>query len=395
MAWRLTSRESATHDGDLVRSPVLIVWSGHDYLCPVTIRVDDLVLRQVVHDEGGGAEAERRVFEAVQASLIGRLRDMLASGLPPVEEPTTVHQVIEADGDIGDELVRILRFKRCSYQETVRNEMYCGAASNDTARIGTVDLRSYAPTSETLCRMCELPDSRLLCSHLTHADVQSLDWNQARELNGASCHRGEPGVYEDPTACRPGGHDCWELSIDRDRTHLEGPVDPLALPESLDHLDVVWRLTFPEAGRLLNKGTVKDLVSIGLDCDSRAEFEERVVDLADLLTRLNVASDLVPVEARSAGPLLKLRAALEAKDDGTMPGIEESIGFLRAIVDIRNGVGHSGASIRLHANFQILGLSYPPAEWSAAWDGLRLVALASVRRLRDAVAAIQAQSEPD
>ena len=72
-----------------------------------------------------------------------------------------------------------------------------------------------------------------------------------------------------------------------------------ALTCALDFLDMAWRLRFPKADRLVVPPSLESAASLERACSTREEFNERVMNLADVLGGLRVPHDLFDPELES------------------------------------------------------------------------------------------------
>jgi hypothetical protein len=119
---------------------------------------------------------------------------------------------------------------------------------------------------------------------------------------------------------------------------------------------------------------------VAVPVQSRDDFKTRMSDLAGLIEGFDVPDALLESDDRPNGSLNRLHAALRrAGVDGT----EDAIAELRTVVKVRTALQHPGAAKELHSHFETLGISYPPADWSRAWDAIRARLIAAVATIRD------------
>jgi hypothetical protein len=308
---------------------------------------------------------EERLFQGVNASLEWKID----SG-----------ELIDLVG--GDSLV-----KRCAYQLSLGRDLLCTAASIDdetvTAEIG---YRRAAPTSRPICADCHLPDSRFLCSRLIHPQVVGKDYvptGRKRIVLTAFCDDGQPGISQ-IDRCRAGGHGCWRLEIEPP-TVTPPQQSPLTLPEAFDFLDAVWRLAFGKERRLIRLFNFGDAAGLAMACETHAEFEGRVSDLADALDKLNVPDDLLPTSATGQdreGSLNRLAACLKHQGAVDRDAVESAVGTLQLIRGLRHTTQHSGMGEAQPRILRELGLGALVPEWPALWDGLRARAVEALLVLR-------------
>jgi hypothetical protein len=109
-----------------------------------------------------------------------------------------------------------------------------------------------------ICCNYDLPDADYLCSTLSHPAILGRNVMAAqfsRFAARALCNQGEPGAENDPSQCRPGGHQCWERILEPKIDAPEIPSSLLALHEAFGYLDTVWRLAFGRKHALLRLTT--------------------------------------------------------------------------------------------------------------------------------------------
>ncbi|WP_405144730.1 hypothetical protein OG589_43010 [Sphaerisporangium sp. NBC_01403] len=194
-------------------------------------------------------------------------------------------------------------------------------------------------------------------------------------------------------ACQAGGHDCWQRIVEVEAPAVT-PVSPLELAEAFDVLDAAWRLAFDRKKTpLLALSTVATPAALSLGCATRAEFETRLSDLADLIDRIKVDEALL--RPRSDEEMKKdkdqLRASLNRMVDCLhhhLPAtqhraVDAAIKTLRTIRGARNaeqhGITEGGG---LTAKLRELGIHDAPPNWTGAWDVVRARAVGALTSLR-------------
>src|ERR1700674_2084308 len=84
--------------------------------------------------------------------------------------------------------------------------------------------------------------------------------------------------------------------------------------------------------------------------------------------------------------LARLRAALtKALPSDKQPEAERAIGILQTINAIRSSYQHQERRGELPDAFARVGLAWPPASPSAAWDGIRARTIEALAVMREAV----------
>ena len=123
--------------------------------------------------------------------------------------------VIEIDEDDLRLVERIAAEKHCSYQVTEGRDLYCTADTSHDPKLGptrNVGLKSFSPTSLYECLNCALPDSRILCSQLSHPSLASGIGEKSRMVRGAKCGINRPEIHNGG-GCHAGGHPFWERQV--------------------------------------------------------------------------------------------------------------------------------------------------------------------------------------
>jgi hypothetical protein len=297
-----------------------------------------------------------------------------------------------------DDLVWIMRVKSCEYQESDdRKDVWCHAAApSDPTAVTAEGRRRIAPTTPPLCLSCSLPDRDFVCSHLSHPEVVGLESDQEsvvdRRLVAALCNKGRDEVAN-PSLCRPGSNGCWErvaeVSVQRELL----PLADRALHYALDHLDVAWRAAFSTKVRLFQPKSAETLAGLVEGCASRAELGQRLNELDTVLHWLVIPDDPDVTQSPDARSLGRLRSFLDVKlaqlrvsnDDVVV--VRAAIQQLRRVNDVRAALEHPGDARKAAAGaFRTVGLSYPPADWLAAWRRVQAIAITALHDIADVLA---------
>lgn len=158
-------------------------------------------------------------------------------------------------------------------------------------------------------------------------------------------------------------------------------LSPLALPESLDYLDAVWRLRFGTS--LLTLPGANRTVRLSLDVNSVEAFQAATSALSEVMAGLQIPH--VPGVNRSHA-LGRLAPYLKAEVPGLNEDrIDQAVVLLDAIREVRNGLQHMNATQRAINGLGVLGIKYPITDWSGAWDQLRVQTMAALDAIRDEI----------
>lgn len=283
--------------------------------------------------------------------------------------------------------------KECRYQRDESGDLLClGSNESDKTRIGSIGIRTVAPTSRHFCETCQLPDSRVICSHLTHPEVVGIGSGEAvvrRQVVSALCEIGNP-LIRAPDGCRAGGHPCWTRTVSL-AVAVESAPPPLALPEAFDFLDAIWRLAFGSRNGLIALASVTEVAGLTQGCVTTEDLDNRLSDLADLIDRLKVSDDLVGDVKLEPGSLNRIDCVLRKRLDGE--SLEQALNGLtmvRRARQLRNARQHSGAAPRFPKLLADMGLAEVPPDWAAVWNGIKahatrglLLMRTELRRLAD------------
>lgn len=291
-----------------------------------------------------------------------------------------------------ESLRRMLREKPCDYKVTESRDLFCSASfADDPGRIVTIGLRTFARTSEHHCRECSLPDSDLLCSNLSHAQVEELRPLGGRRPQHAVCATNQAEI-EQPSLCYPSGHECWRRMVMPQTEDKPPAYAAPALTQALDLLDSIWRLRFGKKHALVKLPSATSMANLERDCSSREEFQTRLIALADVIGAMNISDTLLGQNKdKEEGSLNRLEAALlEALPEGEdRQSAMKAISLLRAANALRRAAAHGGSGARterVRAEEALKIAHYPDVSWKEVWDQLRarmveaLTTIASVLR---------------
>jgi hypothetical protein len=316
------------------------------------------------------------------------------AGLVDTEAGQITNQLFRVEWADSETIIdRYLR-KSCRYQIEDHGDLLCSAAAaSDPTIVGSSGRRNLAPTSRSLCGGCAMPSADLVCSHLMHPEVTALGvaegGNEMRHLANALCDLGHAEV-QSPGGCQAGGHSCWRRLID-DRPPVIVSEPPLvALPEALDFLDAIWRLTFGKDHRLLRLSTVTEPAGLVRSAHSADELDARLSDLADVLDRLVVEESLVS-RAKDGeivkGSLNRVRSALSNKLAPDEVGdAVAACGVLQKVRGLRHMGQHSGMASDFPRLLREIGIADRRPDFQAVWSDVSRVAanavMTIVRELR-------------
>lgn len=329
----------------------------------------------------GGSHHDADITAKIDMALVAfgaiKTENEAISGTLDSLADSAVHEVIiTSNDDELESLVDLIRTKECSYQVESEGDLFCSAASQvDEQVVGTIGLRRIAPTTGPVCIGCNMPDARLVCSHLAHPAV----WSEGgmgsgaippRTIQQAACERNQPEIA-DPGGCRPGGNPCWSRVIETG-VHVASQSPPRSLADALDFLDSAWQLRY--GAGILNIKSVADVVGLASACSSREDFKSRVSELDDLIKNFVIADAALPAETTIPADqtLNRLEAIFGAPplSDTVAP---EAIKVLRTVSRIRVGYQHTDAAAKLQEHFRALGIENAALDWPTTWDTVRSV----------------------
>lgn len=336
------------------------------------------------------ADTTAKIDEALVAFGAIKTENEAMSGTLDSLAYSAVHEVIITSNDEELEgLVDLIRTKECSYQVKSEGDLFCSAASQvDEQVVGTIGLRRIAPTTGPVCIGCNMPDTRLVCSHFAHPAV----WSEGgmgsgaippRAIQEAACERNRPEIAN-PGGCRPGGNECWTRVIETGVEDVAPQSPPRSLADAFDFLDAAWQLRY--GVNILDIKSVADVVGLASQCSSREDFKARVSELDDLIKNF-----VIPDSALPAGTTIPADQTINrlAAIFGTPPLSDtvapEAIKVLRIVSRIRVGYQHTGAAAKLPEHFRAIGIENAPLDWGMTWDTVRSVASDALIRLARAL----------
>jgi hypothetical protein len=334
----------------------------------------------------GGEDAAKEAFARI---AIQRVEEALTRGTTKSAtwEMTGDPHKIELEHADVREMTSRYRDKVCSYQEQRGRDLFCLAVDprDQTASVHPDGVRA-APTSESICVDCALPDDRYLCSNLMHPQVIRVS-PRNRGVSSASCNLGYVEKVAAPNLCKAGGHDCWERLLSVPELAVRA-VSATELLDAFDHLNAAWRLLFGKQHVLLRVtllGAAGDLTS---ECAGAEDFGAKVSALDDLCRRFTVDDELLPVGQPIPGPFAKMQVAFEnvGIGGGVLEGPFEK---LRAVNRLRVGLQHGDAAAELPRHARTLGIDWPTRDYVGAWRVVRsqtVEALSSLARTASAAA---------
>jgi hypothetical protein len=164
------------------------------------------------------------------------------------------------------------------------------------------------------------------------------------------------------------------------------PAD--ALPEALDHLNAVFRLRVGTNRQLLRLRSASKAAGLTFDCRDAIGFKARLNDLYDVLDQLRIDADLLPgydsSDPRFRGTLNRVQRWCEAELEDPAEAID-AIGVLRNVIALRAALTHSEREAEVPTRLTQLGLPFPVADWTLAWESIRAQVTRALRRLRLAI----------
>ena len=388
------------HDGQAVVTDI------HNFVpCLQARRGDEVVLKAWIELSGYAAtiassrltgaglstvEAEQALNDALLLYGVKRLEATVRDLAPPPAETEDVGQTWKLTADDVPHLLALAGDKSCEYRTKVRRDLFClASAPRDQTATGVIDGRRAAPTSRPVCRICDLPGTDYLCSHLLHPGVAGIRSGRGiarRQVTDVMCDLGNRNIAE-AQHCRAGGHSCWQRVIDSEPP-AQTPISPLSLPESFDLLDAVWRLAFGRNKRLVSPSTMTNPAALSVDCTTRPEFESRLSALADIIDKLKVDDTLLPQTL----PADSVHGSLDALEQCLLHQlpteqhrqVTSAIRVLRLVRQARNALQHSiteGGG--LTARLRDLGIHDAPPNWAGAWNSIRIQTADTLTTLRN------------
>lgn len=230
-------------------------------------------------------------------------------------------------------------------------------------------------------------------THLHHALLAFVPGSMP-DIMEAHCDIGRTEIDQDARKCRPGGHACWVKEVE-DAVSEPSAASPLALHESFDYLDALWKNVLKTHLLRLRGAAVPG--KLAMPCGSAADFEAKLSALADIINSLDIADGDLALAHRDdqnygkGRTLARLESALVhrlgagAVDGEAVRKVKEGVRVLRNAMDLRRGYQHtgSGAAGKLPVAFGAFGLPYPPHSPTMAWERIQSEVLRALEVLRE------------
>ena len=303
---------------------------------------------------------------------VERILKMLAAGDVPQETEKTKRIFVTPDNGIE---LDTYRQKACKFQSSISAGLICEIAVKDD------ELNSE--TCQPICDECGIPDSRVLCSHLSHPESYSSAPSRKRMISGGLCERNEdPG---DTTNCWPRHNRCWELLYKPPEVAKQIPSDlSERVVDEIDFLNLAFIKVYES--KILDVPLAGSIGSLYGSCSTREEFIFKVQVVADLINKLSPPKDLLKRKL-SKDELKKNKKGLDQLgvflDKFFSGSSSSSICSLKAIKRVRNDFpAHSGTEKKVLEEFEILDIPYPVFDYQKSWERVLFVFWSSLRDLR-------------
>lgn len=276
------------------------------------------------------------------------------------EEPEGLVRTV-APNEARD-LAATVSAKQCRYLQRSADD-HC-LAGYDARTQNTVPIA----TTSFMCRSCAVPDARIVCSALHHVSTWPKD--AGVQPVAAMCAAGARTELQ-PLRCRPGDYECWHREGE-DASRAPGPVPPLAIHESLDYFNAVWRIAFDAP--LFKPFALATGGVLATPCKSSQDFQVKLSALGEVFNAFSVRLDAMKAKLAEWGSA-KAATADEIAD------MEKAVSVLQRLLAIRAGQQH--ARERAETAARALGLHLPPASYGDAWNEVQTLlhdALGDLRR---------------
>jgi hypothetical protein len=173
------------------------------------------------------------------------------------------------------------------------------------------------------------------------------------------------------------------------RTALAAPLYPssLSLPEAIDYLNAVWRLTAGNSEALFRISRAEAAAKLALDCASVDELESRLSAFAGIMSQIRLPGQ------DGDRKLVHLRDFLEQRlDRQSSDRTTTAVDDLRAVVALRAWRQHPGSGVDKTARdaAQRLGIALPSEDWGDAWRHLRMRSVIALSAIREEIEAASA-----
>jgi hypothetical protein len=158
-------------------------------------------------------------------------------------------------------------------------------------------------------------------------------------------------------------------------------MPPRDLVGAIDYLDTVWQLRFK--AKLVQVDSLERVAMLALPVETADAFDAGLSAFADVLSHLSVVDQPGSADQH---PITKLGAFLP----GRLPladhnRIQAALATLNRIKTVRHGMQHAKAAPAAAEALHELGVGYPIANWSAAWDAIRLAGIGAFDALREEI----------
>lgn len=365
----------------------VLSWRNQDHIRSALFRVEDITKVRLSNQYGRGDEkVGKPLFE--RALLIAGLRRIESLGAALLETPN-VPLLVKLDYGEIDSAAN--ERKHCSHQQRRGPDLFCIAAERGPISKDIPKDRRASTTLHACETVCQLPDTRLLCSNFVHLQIaMAAAYPPAPVVGPRVCELGKQAKIEvHPIACTPNGHDCWRRVLDLSTETEDARLPPLALNDALDFLSWVWRAKFPASQtKLISLASATSAAEVGQSCESAEAFRSRMNALADLLDSLKIDANLTSAPGQINGTLNRLQDVLRIQlPQPEFDRADAAIAVLRNTVDLRTGLHHTDAGKKAPAAARKLGIDWPPADWARSWERVRDRAARAIREIRQAIEA--------
>jgi hypothetical protein len=158
----------------------------------------------------------------------------------------------------------------------------------------------------------------------------------------------------------------------------------LSLPEAIDYLNVVWRLTVSNGEALFRISRAEAAAKLALDCANVDELESRLSAFAGILSQIRLPGQEGDKELVDLRDFLQQRLDRDSSERTTV-----AVDDLRAVVALRVWRQHAGAAVDKPARdaAQRLGFALPSEDWGGAWQHLRMRSVSALSAIREEIEA--------
>jgi hypothetical protein len=170
------------------------------------------------------------------------------------------------------------------------------------------------------------------------------------------------------------------------RVEPPAPLYPssLSLPEAIDYLNAVWRLTVGSGEALFRISRAEAAAKLALECASVDELESRLSAFAGILSQIRLPGQQGDKKLVDLRDFLQLRLDRDSSERTTV-----AVDDLRAVVALRVWRQHPGAAVDKAARdaSQRLGFALPSDDWGGAWQHLRMRSVSALSAIREEIEA--------